>query len=290
MKTTHLKKLGALALMMAGAATQVHASELFPNLPAKNIGVQVKIQNFTAADAAQIKSAGFGFVRFGVWSDSLTAKAYQKQVSDAFAAAQSAGLPVLLTVRAIKALPADTLTLPSHGKPFTGLHERVQQLKDHHAERLAEFRADFVAPAGEVAPRRLDKAVERLEMLYGRTSPAQRDWLRQRLQRSAFDPEAMQETQRLYPDQSRLILMGTPESVLKDADALIICTEWQQFKAPDFDLIQQRLKAPVIFDGRNLYDADRLARNGFKYFPIGRGDSRKLPMPLQQWSDKAAVA
>ncbi|MGP6419637.1 UDP-glucose dehydrogenase family protein [Pseudomonas putida] len=106
----------------------------------------------------------------------------------------------------------------------------------------------------------------------------------------AFDPEAMQETQHLYLNEEKLMLMGTPESVLAGADALIICTEWQQFKAPDFDLIQQRLKAPVIFDGRNLYDAERLARNGFQYFPIGRGDSRKLPMPLQQWSDKAKVA
>ena len=103
----------------------------------------------------------------------------------------------------------------------------------------------------------------------------------------AFDPEAMQETQRLYPDESRLMLMGTPESVLVGADALVICTEWQQFKAPDFDLIQQRLKAPVIFDGRNLYDAERLARNGFTYFPIGRGESRNLPIPHQQWSAEA---
>ncbi|KTC40359.1 MAG: UDP-glucose dehydrogenase family protein [Pseudomonas sp.] len=103
----------------------------------------------------------------------------------------------------------------------------------------------------------------------------------------AFDPEAMQETQRLYLDESRLMLMGTPESVLNGADALIICTEWQQFKAPDFDLIQQRLKAPVIFDGRNLYDAERLARNGFSYFPIGRGESRNLPIPHQQWSTEA---
>ncbi|AZC18610.1 MULTISPECIES: UDP-glucose dehydrogenase family protein [Pseudomonas] len=103
----------------------------------------------------------------------------------------------------------------------------------------------------------------------------------------AFDPEAMQETQRLYLDESRLMLMGTPESVLNGADALIICTEWQQFKAPDFELIQQRLKAPVIFDGRNLYDAERLARNGFTYFPIGRGESRNLPIPHQQWSTEA---
>ncbi|AJO78546.1 UDP-glucose/GDP-mannose dehydrogenase family protein [Pseudomonas sp. MRSN 12121] len=100
----------------------------------------------------------------------------------------------------------------------------------------------------------------------------------------AFDPEAMQETQRLYPEEPKLMLMGTPESVLGDADALIICTEWQQFKAPDFQLLQQRLKAPVIFDGRNLYDAERLARSGFTYFPIGRGDSRNLPIPHQQWA------
>ncbi|MER2103090.1 MAG: glycosyl hydrolase family 5 [Pseudomonas atacamensis] len=106
MKTAQRNKLAALTLMALGATSQVHASELFPNLPAKTIGVQVKIQSFTAADAAQIKAAGFSFVRFGVWSDSLTAKTYQKQVSDAFAAAASAGLPVLLTVRAIKALPA----------------------------------------------------------------------------------------------------------------------------------------------------------------------------------------
>jgi UDPglucose 6-dehydrogenase len=97
----------------------------------------------------------------------------------------------------------------------------------------------------------------------------------------AFDPEAMQETQHLYPNEEKLMLMGTPESVLSGADALIICTEWQQFKAPDFELIQQRLKAPVIFDGRNLYDAERLSRKGFKYFPIGRGDSCQLPVAPQ---------
>ncbi|MCU1750144.1 UDP-glucose dehydrogenase family protein [Pseudomonas sp. 6D_7.1_Bac1] len=106
----------------------------------------------------------------------------------------------------------------------------------------------------------------------------------------AFDPEAMQETQHLYPDQPNLSLMGTPESALVGADALIVCTEWQQFKAPDFKLIEERLKAPVIFDGRNLYDADRLARKGFKYFPMGRGESRNLPIPQQQWPASSVVA
>ncbi|MGN8342384.1 UDP-glucose dehydrogenase family protein [Pseudomonas sp. SMV71] len=99
----------------------------------------------------------------------------------------------------------------------------------------------------------------------------------------AFDPEAMQQTQRLYPNESRLILMGTPESVLPGADALVICTEWQAFKAPDFNLMHERLKAAVIFDGRNLYDPERMAAMGFMYFPMGRGQSCNLPIAQQAW-------
>ncbi|MVV50427.1 UDP-glucose/GDP-mannose dehydrogenase family protein, partial [Pseudomonas sp. PB120] len=105
----------------------------------------------------------------------------------------------------------------------------------------------------------------------------------------AFDPEAMQQTQALYPDHPDLSLMGTPEATLNGADALIICTEWQQFKAPDFNLIQKRLIAPVIFDGRNLYDAERLAQKGFQYFPMGRGESRTLPIPYQKWNADVAM-
>jgi UDPglucose 6-dehydrogenase len=106
----------------------------------------------------------------------------------------------------------------------------------------------------------------------------------------AFDPEAMQQTQLLYPDESKLMLMGTPESVLPGADALIICTEWQPFKAPDFQLIQQRLKAPVIFDGRNLYDPERMADKGFIYFPMGRGQSCNLPIAQQAWLEVSKSA
>ncbi|QCY12945.1 UDP-glucose/GDP-mannose dehydrogenase family protein [Pseudomonas sp. MPC6] len=105
----------------------------------------------------------------------------------------------------------------------------------------------------------------------------------------AFDPEAMQQTQSLYQDQPNLSLMGTPEATLSGADALIVCTEWQQFKAPDFDFIHKRLKAPVIFDGRNLYDAERLAHRGFQYFPMGRGDSCRLPIPHQKWNANVAL-
>lgn len=89
----------------------------------------------------------------------------------------------------------------------------------------------------------------------------------------AYDPEAMEETQRIYGHRDDLKLVGTKESALIGADALIICTEWQSFRAPDFDVIKAALAQPVIFDGRNLYDPQRLANRGFVYYGIGRGAS-----------------
>ncbi|HEY1845015.1 MAG TPA: UDP-glucose/GDP-mannose dehydrogenase family protein [Buttiauxella sp.] len=89
----------------------------------------------------------------------------------------------------------------------------------------------------------------------------------------AFDPEAMDETQRIYGHRTDLKLMGTKEAALQGADALVICTEWQSFRAPDFDVIKNSLKQPVIFDGRNLYDPERLSKRGFVYYAIGRGAS-----------------
>ncbi len=89
----------------------------------------------------------------------------------------------------------------------------------------------------------------------------------------AYDPEAMQEAQRIYGLRDDLLLAGTREAVLKGADALVICTEWQQFKAPDWSVIKASLKQPVIFDGRNLFDPVRMKRDGFAYYAIGRGES-----------------
>lgn len=89
----------------------------------------------------------------------------------------------------------------------------------------------------------------------------------------AYDPEAMDETQRIYGHRDDLRLMGTKEAALHKADALIICTEWQSFRAPDLDMIKQALNQPVIFDGRNLYDPQRLTKRGFTYYAIGRGES-----------------
>ncbi|KQB51558.1 UDP-glucose 6-dehydrogenase [Pseudomonas endophytica] len=86
----------------------------------------------------------------------------------------------------------------------------------------------------------------------------------------AFDPEAMDETQRLYGNRNDLNLCGTKEAALKGADALIIVTEWQTFKAPNFELLVDQLTQPVIFDGRNLYNPEKLSKKGFHYYSIGR--------------------
>lgn len=89
----------------------------------------------------------------------------------------------------------------------------------------------------------------------------------------AYDPEAMNETQRIYGTRPDLSLMGTKESALNGADALVVCTEWNAFKAPDFELIKEALSHPVIFDGRNLYDPILLEGQGIAYYGIGRGRS-----------------
>lgn len=86
----------------------------------------------------------------------------------------------------------------------------------------------------------------------------------------AYDPEAMREARRIYGERQDFILCDTKESVLAGADALVIITDWPQFKAPDFESIRIQLRYPVIFDGRNLYDPARVRKYGIDYVPIGR--------------------
>lgn len=86
----------------------------------------------------------------------------------------------------------------------------------------------------------------------------------------AYDPEAMEEAQRIYGLRDDFILCTTAQAALKSAGALVICTEWKQFRAPDFDQIAKLLNTPVIFDGRNMYDPARMKRKGFTYYAIGR--------------------
>ena len=86
----------------------------------------------------------------------------------------------------------------------------------------------------------------------------------------AFDPEAMDETLRIYGSRGDLTLCDSPEEALEGADALAVATEWKVFRSPDFDRLKASLSAPVIFDGRNLYDPGFLKSQGFTHYAIGR--------------------
>jgi UDPglucose 6-dehydrogenase len=87
----------------------------------------------------------------------------------------------------------------------------------------------------------------------------------------AYDPQASEEAARIYGAREDLVLCEDQESALDGADCLAIVTEWREFRSPDFDLLREKLSAPVIFDGRNLYDPDYVERLGFEYYAIGRG-------------------
>ncbi len=87
----------------------------------------------------------------------------------------------------------------------------------------------------------------------------------------AYDPEAMDETRRLYPSQDSLTLCDSSTAALEGADALAILTEWQEFRSPNFDSIKEALADSVIFDGRNLYEPTTVEAHGIQYYAIGRG-------------------
>ncbi len=87
---------------------------------------------------------------------------------------------------------------------------------------------------------------------------------------TAYDPVAMTEARRIFGDEPRLTYADAPMSTLNNADALVIATEWKEFRSPDFDTIKATLKTPVIIDGRNLYDPKFVRSMGIEYFAIGR--------------------
>lgn len=87
---------------------------------------------------------------------------------------------------------------------------------------------------------------------------------------TAFDPVAMKETQHIYGKRADLSYAENSKDALQDADALIIVTEWKAFKSPDFSVIKARLKNPIIFDGRNLFEPSNVTALGIEYHGIGR--------------------
>ncbi|MBA1444670.1 MAG: UDP-glucose/GDP-mannose dehydrogenase family protein [Chromatiales bacterium] len=86
----------------------------------------------------------------------------------------------------------------------------------------------------------------------------------------AFDPVAVEESQRIYGERDDLVYAEDAMGALEGADALVIMTEWTQFRSPDFDTVQSMLKSPVIFDGRNLFEPETVTQAGLSYLAIGR--------------------
>jgi len=87
----------------------------------------------------------------------------------------------------------------------------------------------------------------------------------------AYDPVAMEEAQRIYKGQDGVAFCASAEDALQGADALVLVTEWQEFRSPDFSRIKELLSAPVVVDGRNVYDPMQMQELGFSYYAIGRG-------------------
>ncbi|NDK38724.1 UDP-glucose/GDP-mannose dehydrogenase family protein [Pseudoxanthomonas gei] len=89
----------------------------------------------------------------------------------------------------------------------------------------------------------------------------------------AFDPEAHHEAKRIFGERDDLLLCESAASALQGADALVVITEWKQFRSPDFALLKSELGDGIVFDGRNLYDPIEIESAGLAYFGIGRGRS-----------------
>jgi len=86
----------------------------------------------------------------------------------------------------------------------------------------------------------------------------------------AYDPVAMPEAKRIYGDAVSVAYAATPMDALPGADALVVITEWQEFRSPDFEAIARTLTTRLVFDGRNLYDPAQVRAAGIEYFSIGR--------------------
>lgn len=94
----------------------------------------------------------------------------------------------------------------------------------------------------------------------------------------AYDPKAMHEAERPFKEElasGNLTLCESMYEACQDVDAIVLCTEWKEFQAPDFDKISQNISEKVIFDGRNQYSPERMAESGWQYYGIGRGLSVK---------------
>ena len=93
----------------------------------------------------------------------------------------------------------------------------------------------------------------------------------------AYDPEAIEETRRIFGERDDLVLCASSGDALQGADALVVVTEWKQFRSPDFAMLKRAVADQVVFDGRNLYEPTEVEAAGLAYYGIGRGRSLRSP-------------
>ncbi len=156
------------------------------------------------------------------------------------------------------------------------LLDAVDLVNNRQKHVMAQRIVDYFAPQGGVKGKTL--------ALWGLAFKANTDDMReaaslviieeltkQGMRIKAYDPEAGSVAKKLLANNPLVEICEDQYSVLDDACALLVATEWNQFRTPDFVQIKNMLQAPIIFDGRNLYSAKTLAKQGFAYFCIGRG-------------------
>jgi len=156
------------------------------------------------------------------------------------------------------------------------LLDAVERVNERQKESMALRIREYFAPQGGVAGRTL--------AMWGLAFKANTDDMREAASLSvirnltehgmrirAFDPEAMPNARALLAENALFVTEDSQYAACEGADALLVVTEWNQFRNPDFDRVLELLTAPVLFDGRNLYNPASLGRKGFAYFCIGRG-------------------
>ena len=103
----------------------------------------------------------------------------------------------------------------------------------------------------------------------------------------AYDPVASDATRQLYANHTRrehLHFCNDAYDAVQGAEALLIATEWKEFRSPDYDRLKSSLRQPLIFDGRNLYDPGLMLRLGFQYFAVGRGQQLRAPASVHTYT------
>ncbi|MDE5833777.1 MAG: UDP-glucose/GDP-mannose dehydrogenase family protein [Desulfovibrio sp.] len=151
----------------------------------------------------------------------------------------------------------------------------VEAANARQKKRMVEIIKDYFADKGGVAGKTL--------ALWGLAFKANTDDMREAasieiingltaegMKIRAFDPEAAKNAREIFKDNALVEIVGEQYAALDGADALLVATEWNQFRNPDFGGIKERLASPVLFDGRNLYSPKAMAERGFAYFSIGR--------------------